>query len=146
MPFNPRLTFAIAATGAAPVRFGVDASELGPIPMIGTMTTNHGKLLTGLASVLREPTDPTDAARLGTFALMVLCLHPLHGEDVRQCFAEALRTFDAITIAVVLDSDGIAFSIGDTGDTGDLRCRLANMEGTCESGQVGQWPTAQVAH
>ena len=125
MPFNPRLTFAIAATGAAPVRFGVDASELGPIPMIGTMTTNHGKLLTGLASVLREPTDPTDAARLGTFALMVLCLHPLHGPAVQASLAEALRTFDAITVAVLIDGDSIAFSIGNTGDISDLVCRSA---------------------
>jgi hypothetical protein len=115
------------------------AFDLGP----GT----YGKFVRILSDAIPSPVESTGIRiSLATLALTTICNHPLHGEDVRQCFAEALRTFDAITIAVVLDSDGAAFSIGDTGDTGDLRCRLANLEGGSESGQVRHWPRAPAAH
>jgi hypothetical protein len=144
MAFSPVLTFDLAGPVTDPVAFTVDASAIGAIP--DAATVDYQPLLTGLANAIRTPADANDAANLGTFALMVLFAQPLHGGEVRASFAQALRTFDAITVAVLIGDDGIAFSIGNTGDTGDLRCRLANLEGGSESGQVGQWPRAQAAH
>ena len=72
MPFTPTITLDLAAPNRS-CRFTIGAASLGVPPLTGT---NYAKLVEGLASVIRQPTDFADAAALVGFALLVLFSHP----------------------------------------------------------------------
>jgi hypothetical protein len=122
------------------VSFAVKTDGLGPIPDVPAEPDRYPILVQGLASALRKPVSDDDALLLARFALMVAFDHFEFGADARRNFSTALAAFNVVHVVILLDGgDGVAFSIGNSGDIDDLRRQLGSS-GSTYAGTVGTWP------
>jgi hypothetical protein len=142
----PVILFRLSGGGQDWPPFSVSASDLAPLARRVIPADRYAALADGLAGALGEPADDADAARLADLVLLTLCQHPIHGDDFRDRFADAMRAFPVIVIALVITDGQIGFSLGSSGDLLDLRCRLAELDGPTATGVIGPWPVAPPPH